>query len=63
MSEFESRDEDYNFDSDDEEIIISEGDYVDDIDEEKDDSGDDKTSDYESVDGNNDILSVVIIKV
>lgn len=63
MSEFESRDEDYNFNSDDEEIIISEGDYVDDIDEEKDDSGDDKTSDYESVDGNNDILSVVIIKV
>ena len=49
LSELGGRDEDYNFDSDDEEITTSEGDH----DEEEDYSGDDSTSDQESADGNN----------
>ena len=63
LSELEGRDEDYNFDSNDEEITTSEGDHADDTDEEEDNSGDDRISDHESAGGNNDTLSAAILKV
>ena len=54
LNELDEGDENYNFDSSDEEITTSEDDPDDDVtDEEEDDSGDDSTSDQESADGNN----------
>jgi len=53
LSDLDVGDENYNFDSGDEEITTSEDNHDDDsTDEEEDDSGDDSTSDQESADGN-----------
>ena len=63
LREFEDKNTNYNFNSNDEEITTSEGNHADDTHEKENNNGDNRTTDHESTNGNNNTLSAAIMKI